>query len=286
MTLFDRAAHLRSSPDGLEAELNHPEARYTPVWRGKSLISEDKPPRAVWLPCRREDLGSTWAYLGRDPDGRPHFAAGLDATKEPESLALPGRFVDLLRAGWTMPGSEFEPLAYARGMMHWHQAAQACERCGGTEMQTSDAGFKKTCMSCGATVFPRTDPAVMILVTRDDRCLLARQPRFPPQMYSALAGFVEPGESLEGCVLRETKEEVGLDVTNPRYLGSQPWPFPQSLMVGFQVEAVQERFTLDEEELEEARWFSRDELKNPDGFFYPPPMSLAHHLIRRFVDKG
>ena len=102
-------------------------------------------------------------------------------------------------------------------------------------------------------------------------------------MYSALAGFVEPGESLEACVVRETKEEVGLEATNLRYFGSQPWPFPQSLMVGYTVDVEGEDFQLDEEELEAARWFSREELADPDGFFYPPPMSLAHHMIRAFI---
>lgn len=279
---FDRHAHLRAQPHALASERAHPEARIALVWRGKSLLEDERPPRGLWLPLPKEP----WPleiYLGRDAEGRPRFAADLSDLDAPEAHAAGGRFSDLMRAGWGMEPAELHDLAYARGMAHWHRATECCGRCGGP-LQVADGGFKRRCTECGESVFPRTDPAVMILVTKGERCLLARQPRFPPQMYSALAGFVEPGESLEACVLRETKEEVGLEAKNPRYFGSQPWPFPQSLMVGYVVDVEKEEFELDEEELEAARWFSRDELENPEGFFYPPPMSLAHHLIRDFID--
>ncbi|MEL6186044.1 MAG: NAD(+) diphosphatase [Myxococcota bacterium] len=279
---FDRHAHLRAKPDAVAAERAHPEARVTLVWRGKSLLDGERR-NGLWLPLPE----APWAievYLGRTADGHPRFAADLSNLEDVEAYAEGGRFSDLMRAGWGMDPAELHDLAYARGMAHWHRSTSHCGNCG-TELDTADGGFKRQCPGCGATVFPRTDPAVMILVTKGDRCLLARQPRFPPQMYSALAGFVEPGESLEACVLRETKEEVGLEALNPRYFGSQPWPFPQSLMVGYTVDVEGEDFQLDEEELEAARWFSREELANPDGFFYPPAMSLAHHMIRAFI-KG
>jgi NAD+ diphosphatase len=123
----------------------------------------------------------------------------------------------------------------------------------------------------------------MILVTSGDRCLLARQPGFPAGMFSALAGFVEPGESVEECVRREAREEVGLEVGEFRYFRSQSWPFPQSLMIGFNARAESEAFVLDRDELEDARWFSRQELRQAQGFFYPPPVSLAHHMIQAFI---
>jgi len=136
-------------------------------------------------------------------------------------------------------------------------------------------------------VFPRTDPAVMVLVTDGaDRCLLARQHGWPPGMYSALAGFVEPGETLEECVVRETGEEVGLSVRDLRYCRSQAWPFPASLMIGFRAVATPRPLTLDPTEIEDARWVRRDELRNPDGFFIPPRISLAHRLIQDFLAEG
>jgi NAD+ diphosphatase len=141
----------------------------------------------------------------------------------------------------------------------------------------------RACTSCGEKVFPRTDPAIMSLVTRGDRLLLARQPSWPKGMFSVLAGFVEPGETLEQAVARETAEEVGVSVSEIHYLRSQPWPFPCSLMIGFRAEAESDRFRVDGEEIEEARWLTREELRNPEGFFIPPPFSLAHQLIGWFL---
>jgi NAD+ diphosphatase len=278
--LLDRAAHLRSEPEALARERARPDALFTPVWRGRSLLVEADPPRAGWLPLDGRALPEPVVFLGHDVAGRPRFAADVSDAEDP---GFPGRFVDLVRAGARLDGEDLEALAYARGMMHWHRSAAACARCGATAMRVLEGGFKRVCLACETSAFPRTDPAVMVLVTRGDRALLARQARFPADMYSALAGFVEPGESLEQCVVRETKEEVGLEVEAPRYFGSQPWPFPQSLMVGFRAEATSDALTLDETELEAARWVSKEELANPRGFFYPPPMSLAHHLIRAFL---
>lgn len=288
MTRFiDRMAHLRDQPEALAEEAAREDAVLTLVWRGRSHLTKDDGGalRGVWR--RRGELpplpaGGVEVYLGRDERGVPRLVRDVSAAEAPEALGLDGRFSDLMRAGWSMTPEEFEPLAYARGMAHWHFAAAHCERCGTGRMAVTSGGFKRTCLACEATAFPRSDPAVMMLVTRGDRCLLARQARFPPGMYSALAGFVEPGESLEGCVIRETKEEVGLTVSRPRYFASQPWPFPQSLMIGFFAEAEEDDFALDQDEIDEARWVSRAELEQPEGFFYPPPMSLAHHLIEAF----
>lgn len=279
---IDRMAHLRADTKALEQERCHPEVQWTLVWRGKSLVKASMS-EGVWLSrvpkvdCKHE------TYLGRDRIGRPHFAGDISLVEDPEALNL-GRFVDLRRGGFRLPPPEFEPLAYAKGMIHWHDSAKYCEQCGSSDLEAGKGGFERACQACGHRAYPRSDPAVMMLVVCGDECLLARQPRFPPNMYSALAGFVEPGESLEECVVRETFEEVGLRVRRTEYFASQPWPFPRSLMVGFFAEvSSKEGLRLEEEELEDARWISKAEIKDPQGWFYPPAISLAHPLIRKFA---
>ena len=173
-------------------------------------------------------------------------------------------------------------------MVHWHQQHRFCSVCG-HPTEPKEAGHKRQCVNpaCGAEHFPRTD-AAMIVIVHDggDRCLLARSPRFPPNMYSALAGFLEPGESLEDCVVREVYEEVGLRVTDVRYHSSQPWPFPRSVMIGFHARAENTDLTLDEEEIEDARWVTRDFLRAKDqwqNFFIPPRIAVARHLIDDWI---
>jgi len=153
-----------------------------------------------------------------------------------------------------------------------------------------DAGWRRDCPSCGAQHFPRTDPVVIMLTERGDRCLLGRQPHFAPGMWSTLAGFVEPGETIEEAVRRETLEEAGVTTGAVRYFASQPWPFPMSLMIGCIATATSEDLVIDRNELEDARWFARDEVAemlmrtHPDGLFVPPPIAIAHHLIRSFIE--
>lgn len=283
---WDRAAHRRRDQAWLARALG--EATLLVVWRSKNLFIDASPPRPLELRAADQpellEEGATPIFLGLRDD-RPVFAVDLSAHDDPGVFGLPGRFDDLRRAGLALAPADFAPLAYARGMCRWNRRTRFCERCGGP-LATEEAGFAKRCEACQEGVYPRTDPAVMILVTRGDRCLLARQPRFPAGMFSTLAGFVEVGESLEECVRRETLEEVGLAVDGLRYVASQPWPFPQSLMLGFRAESADDALRLDDDELEAARWFSRGELRRPRGFFYPPPMSLAHRLIRQFVDEG
>ncbi len=284
--MIDRAAHLRTRDAEREALL--PRALVLLVWRGKSPVERtaDSNASAIALFPSEEipDLvqsAEQRVFLGMRGED-PLFAIDLPrgATHE-----LPrGAFADARTAGPTLSPSDFGLLGYARGMMHWHRETRHCGRCG-EATSSAQGGFARVCASCERTTYPRTDPAVMILVTRGDRCLLARQPRFPQGMYSALAGFVEPGEDLEGCVIRETHEEVGLAIDRVRYFRSDPWPFPASLMLGFFAEARSEKITLDRDELEEARWFTRDELRSPNGFFYPPAYSLAHHLIGSFLAR-
>jgi len=287
--VLDRAAHRRTDAEWLARALDDADARLVPVWRNRNLVTNERPPKGIYPRAADyrhllEDAGPP-IFLGVDDAGAPHFALDLSAAS-PDALDLEGSFQDLRMAGAFMPRADFTPLAYARGMTRWHRKTKHCRLCGGA-LRASEGGFVRECVECAQRVFPRTDPAVMILITHGDRCVLARQPKFPPKMYSALAGFVEHGETLEGCVAREAHEEVGLRVEDVRYVASQPWPFPQSLMVGFRCTPVDADvpLRLDDEELEEARWFTREELRAREGFFYPPPMSLAHDLIRGFLEE-
>ncbi len=274
--MLDRSAHLRKTSDRLLAD---PDARCVSVWRGRCAVTDDDPPRGRWVLPDGLDLSGPIAFLGIDRAG-PRFAVGLPDEARPE-----GRFIDLLRAGFAMDPAEHALLGYARGMIHFQRSTVHCEGCGASGLEPKDGGFRLRCPACGAVSFARTDPAVMVALTRPgEKLLLARQPGFPPGMFSVLAGFVEPGETLEACVAREVREEVGLDIGPPTYVGSQPWPFPRSLMVGFVAEAGPGAISIDAEELEEVRWFTKDEILNPQGFFIPPPISLAHRLIRGAFD--
>jgi NAD+ diphosphatase len=287
LPLLDRAAHLRKDGTYLEARLGELETVLLPIWRNKVLVSRGPTPHPA--PVRVEDAPAFVAndvplvWLGLLGE-KPCFAVDLSNIDQPlnGSLADSAYFEDLRVAGNLIHPRDFATLAFARGILHWHRQHRFCGRCA-APTRVREGGHVRECAPCETKHFPRTDPAVMILVTSGDRCLLARQPAFPLGMFSALAGFVEPGESVEECVLRETREEVGLDVADLRYFRSQSWPFPQSLMIGFSARATNDTFVLDRDELEEARWFSRQELREPRGFFYPPPVSLAHHMIQAFV---
>jgi NAD+ diphosphatase len=290
--VIDRAAERRKDRPFLAELQRRPDTRLVPIWRGKCLVAADEPPRAI-VPTVAQaasllDAAEEVVFLGL-LGGIGYFMVDLPRDAPPRGLE--GTFADLRLAGVSLPPEDFALLGYARGMAHWHRQERYDGRTG-KPTRSIEGGFAREVIdeerspSPGERLFPRTDPAVMVLVSRGDRCLLARQPGFPPGMFSALAGFVEPGESLEACVVREVREEVGLAIVEPRYIASQPWPFPRSLMIGFQAASPEGDIRLDDEELEEARWFSRSELESPRGFFTPPPFSLAHHLIRAFLQGG
>lgn len=188
----------------------------------------------------------------------------------------------------TVAPEELGILATAKSLLFWHGRHRFCANCGATTT-VSCAGFRRDCSACSAQHFPRTDPVVIMLATRDGRCLLGRQPRFPPGVYSCLAGFLEPGETIEDAVRRETFEEAGVRVGKVRYRASQPWPFPASLMIGCEAEALDDSLTIDRDELEDARWFSHEEVRlmlerrHPQGLAVPPPMAIAHHLVQSWA---
>ena len=192
-----------------------------------------------------------------------------------------GRLVGLREAGATLEQDEGGLAAYASGLINWHRSHPRCARCG-TATDVAEAGFLRLCPNCGAHHHPRTDPVVIMLVTDGrERVVLGRQPQWPAGRYSALAGFVEPGESLEEAVAREVWEEAGVEVRAPRYVASQPWPFPSSLMLGFFAEHAGGEPTTRDAELEDVRWFRRDELADT---VLPPPLAIARRLIDAWLE--
>ncbi|MBB4040544.1 NAD+ diphosphatase [Microvirga flocculans] len=188
-----------------------------------------------------------------------------------------------------VPAEELGLLAMAKSLLDWHRRHRFCANCG-APTQPAQAGFRRDCAACGAQHFPRTDPVVIMLIVRGDKCLMGRQPRFPEKMYSCLAGFLEPGETVEDAVRRETFEESGIRVGAVRYLASQPWPFPSNIMIGCIGEALTDEIHFDGEELDDARWFSKDDVTrmlegSHEHFAAPAPIAIANHLLREWVKK-
>lgn len=282
-----RRAELRTRPQDIEAQLADPRARVVPVLGTDSLVVPERDVIRAGLPSLAEvDVDRRELVFLGTLDGAPLFASAVPDGTDPQDLG--GEFRDLRRVGPALVKDDAAVLAYARAMVDWHRKHRFCGLCG-TACAPAEAGHKRICTNpeCGAEHFPRTD-AAMIVVVHDgaDHCLLARSPRFPPHMFSALAGFLEPGESLEDCVVREVFEEVGLRVTDVRYHSSQPWPFPRSIMIGFHARATNADLVLEDDEIEEARWVSRDFLRAKDqwkDFFIPPRIAVARHLIDDWV---
>jgi len=220
-------------------------------------------------------------FLGVDGEGRAIFAADLGG----DEAETEQTFEELRALAAVLPGHEAALAAHAVAMVGWHRRHRFCGCCGApTEVQ--EAGHSRRCGSCGTQHFPRTDPAVIMLVTDGTRCVLGKRPGLG--RWTVLAGFVEPGETLEQAVAREVCEEVGLKVTRARYLGSQPWPFPANLMLGFEA-IVEPGEIICDDELEDAAWFTRDELHERlygKGLDIPPPVSIANHLIHAWLEEG
>lgn len=297
----DRAAHRRKDPAWIAAARAAPETRVMPVWRARSLVTgPEERPVAALLPAdggSGGDWGEDLVLLGLR-DGAAVFAVDLSALEAPEqhpavapSAALGGRFVDLRLVGPLMDHDEGALCAYARGLTHWNARHRFCGVCGAPAL-SAEAGHVRKCSNpdCATPHFPRTDPAVIMLVhDGGDRCLLGRQAAWPAGMHSTLAGFVEPGECLEDAVAREVFEEVGVRVADVRYHSSQPWPFPASLMLGFTARALSTEVTVAEDELESARWVSRAFLRTlepSDAFRMPRLDSISRRLIDDWIAEG
>ncbi len=290
---FDRAAKRRLDPEWLEAALRSPETRVALAWRSKMLIAaEGEARRAATLPGDALDHVGEAVFLGM-ADGSPHFAVDVSAFEAEEvevRFAPHGVFEDLRMIGLLLPGDDAALLAYAKGMLYWHERHRFCGVCG-HPTRASDGGHRRLCTNeaCKTEQFPRSDPAVIMLIEHEDKCLLARGARFPANFVSVLAGFVEPGESLEDTVAREVFEECGVSVTDIAYASSQPWPFPSSLMLGFRARALDPALTLDPAEILEAGWYTRDQVRTlADGgpLRIPPKFSISRRLIDDWVEEG
>ena len=291
---LDRAGNLRRDQAWVEARLAAPESRFLAFWR-LNVLTHESQPGLLWLDGGvREQLAEAASpvLLGL-ADGVAHFAVDLSGLEEPvAALGLEGaRFAELRGLAARLPASETGIIAQGRALLYWHERHRFCSACG-APTAVREAGYMRKCDACGAEHFPRTDPAVIMVAWQGDRCILGRQKVWAPGTYSALAGFVEPGETIEEAVRREVKEEVGLDVDEVVYYASQPWPFPASLMIGCFAHVPSDEIEVDPLELDTARWFSRDEVRravaSPDpslGFALPGPFAIAHHLIKAWTER-
>lgn len=310
---LDRSANSRRDLDAVEDLKNRDDARLLPYWDLRGLILPEKKPRLAWQPLSvLDDLNSYTVeliFLGCDGgnDDVPCFAIGLNDKANPAkegALKNLGKFIDARSIAPQLSQPEAAILAHGRSLVDWHARHRYCANCGELTVPGS-AGNSRFCPDCDAEHFPRTDPVAIMLVVRDGKCLLGRKREWPPGMYSALAGFIEVGETIEEGVRREVFEEAGIRAGKVRYISSQPWPFPSSLMIGCIAEAETDEISIDDDELEEARWFTRDEIV--DGLFrvmelpksqaniadmprdgllrMPNPIAIAHHLARAWLKE-
>jgi NAD+ diphosphatase len=301
-TFFSGGRHDRTANDRTEETLiatwrADPAARFIPLWRGQHAFDRAGQegglrllmPNRSAFPSPETGLDRLpWTYLGCDAQG-PIFSVDLDAHDAPLALLPPGAgpFEALRPLAPLLPDGEPALLAQARGMHHWRRTHRFCGSCGHA-LVPEQGGHRLSCDQ-GHQHFPRTDPVVIMLVRHGERALLARGVRFPPgNAISALAGFVEPGESAEEAVAREVFEEVGVRVRDVRYLASQPWPFPGSLMLGFHAEAEETALTIDASEIVHARWVTRQEVRDADpaDFTIPDVTAIARLLIESWLEEA
>lgn len=292
--VLDRVAQFRRDDAWVTAQYAAEQTMFIPVWRSRSLIEQGAEPRGVMMSIAETralmETATTTVLLGVRNEVA-HFAIDISPMEahEVNELRADGEFVDLRSVGAVLDRTEASILAYAKGIMHWHSRHLFCGVCG-SPTESQDAGHLRKCLNqnCSAGHFPRTDPAVIMLVQKDDRALLGRKAEWMPGMYSTLAGFVEPGESLEQAVAREVMEESGVEITNIRYHSSQPWPFPSSLMLGFFADAVTEKLIPWDDELEDLQWFTRQDLADGGAGIAQRPRSdsIARRLIDEWIRQG
>ncbi|MEO0698318.1 MAG: NAD(+) diphosphatase [Pseudomonadota bacterium] len=279
---IDRADNIRMDKAALGNLMN---------WRARvlnldGLLPEiDETGGLIWGTLADVDEATELVFLGM-LDDKAHFAPVPAQGSSGPAMPRAWQVVQLLRP------EELAIYGAAKALVDWHARHHFCANCGASTA-IAKGGWQRNCDNCGAQHFPRTDPVTIMLVEHEDKLLLGRQPRFPPRMYSALAGFVEPGETIEEAVAREVWEEVGVRARDVRYLSSQPWPFPSQLMIGCTSVAESVELTIDETELDDARWFTRAELEDAraagrDGnelLIFPQPFAIAHHLITWWLDQ-
>lgn len=295
---LDRADVQRRDPDWLTQVACHPKTRYLPLWQLNVLVESDDGMRLRWLgysDIERLEISAPPVLLGL-ADGVAHFAIDISEIADPIfELNLPEHisFEESRGAGMGLvEGFETGILAQARSQIGWHKSHRFCSTCG-TETVPEKGGHQRSCPRCGAQHFPRTDPVAIMVISEADRCLLGQShgPLVQIGMFSALAGFVDQGESIEEAVRREVREEAGIEVGAVRYHSSQPWPFPSSLMIGCHGEALSTEIHIDAEEMHDVRWFDRDEVRRSLAGAHPTlrlpgPIAIAHHLIKSWAEGG
>ena len=299
---LDRDVLSREEANCIDTVLEHPETRIVPIWRSLNLFSKTvetgAPPALAYLSTEEAidliKIAKYQVYLGKQTDANAfisYLAIDISSLEEDEAtnkLAPWGKFADLREIGPLIGGVDGSILAYARGMIFWHSRNGFCSVCGTPTIATK-GGHQRNCTNKGCTSlhFPRTDPAVIMLVNDGDNILLGRQKIWPDGLYSTLAGFVEPGETIEHAVAREVFEETGIIVKNIIYQHSQPWPFPSSLMLGFTAKACTKLINFNDTELEDAQWFTREEMLNFElqGKFLPRKVSVSRRLIDDWLSE-
>jgi NAD+ diphosphatase len=306
---LDRAAHHRRDPAWLEKAFAADNVQILLMKDGLPLVEGAGPPTQLqavgqvippgrpllWLGAQAARLAhrAMRLFLGETKKGAPVFALDLPSSFDlaASPIAGLGVFEDFRVAASGMGAFDGGAAATARALFEWHHRHGFCSACG-ARTEVEEAGWKRRCPSCNAEHFPRTDPVVIMLVVKGDKALMGRQAAWRPGFWSCLAGFVEPGETLEQAAAREVMEESGIRCTGvAEYLFCQPWPFPSSLMVGMILEAETDEVTVDPTELESARWFTRDEVaammagRHPDAFG-PTPIAIAHHVVMAWLERG
>lgn len=307
---LDRLSENRDDAARLDLWRADPRARIMVIARDTPVMKAGAAPDPFFTLEEAAGLGEPreTAFLGIGLDGAPFFAVQLD---DSAIVATPNDKGQIDASGFSIPGRDglfFKDLrslgvqrlltreatamyAQAKALMHWHARHRFCANCG-QPTRVAASGWRRECDACKAQHFPRTDPVVIMLAIHGDKCLLGRQARFVKGMYSALAGFVEPGETLEEAVRREIFEESGVKCGRVSYLASQPWPFPASLMIGALAEATSAELVIDHNELEDARWFPRAEIlsmfegTHPDGLTAPVHLAIAHHILHAWAYEG
>ncbi|MEO0818113.1 MAG: NAD(+) diphosphatase [Pseudomonadota bacterium] len=302
----DRAAHHRTDAAWLETARQDPNVLVLLMRGGEPLLDGEGavpgfgqrhhgPSRPLfWLGPEAYKLGAQGeVFLGEDTQGSPIFALDMPADWDLGASPIAGlaSFEDMRGAAGVLGALEANLASTARSLFEWHGRHGFCSNCG-AQSNVVEAGWKRVCPACGAEHFPRTDPVAIMLAHRGDKCLMARQAGWPAGFISALAGFVEPGETVEQAASRELEEEAGIksDPANAEYLFCQPWPLPSSLMVGILIPADSEEISVEQDELEEAYWITRDEARamlagDHPRFFCPPPMAVAHHILKVWAER-
>ena len=304
---LDRAGEIRSNPAVVQVAQRAPDSRAIVFWRGKPLIARERPASLVRLPLDhpvlaaaaeapmllgREDGAARFAFDISDWDPQDVDAAALGAFLDPSEQhhpALPETqvFAELRRVMTWLDARDAELAATGKAILSWHGAHGFCAKCGAATA-IANAGWQRNCGACGTSHFPRTDPVVIMLITHGNSVLMGRSPGWPQGMYSLLAGFVEPGETLEAAVRREVFEEAGVTVGAVNYLSSQPWPFPASLMFGCEGQATSREITIDPVEIEDALWITREEMMeifagNHASILPARKGAIAHFLLENWL---